>query len=56
MALSRDDLNVYEKISATNQLMLGPEWLDDPALRSTVVARWDELGAMMGCHRTAPNA
>ncbi|MEO5837327.1 MAG: hypothetical protein ABIQ73_29650 [Acidimicrobiales bacterium] len=48
VALSRDDLAVYEKISRTNQLLSGPEWLDEPDLRSEVAARWDELGAMMG--------
>lgn len=54
VALSRDDLGVYEKISATNQLVLGPEWLDDPELRARVQARWDELGAVMGCTRARP--
>ncbi len=48
VALSRDDLGVYEKLSGTNQLIHGPEWLDDPDLRATVRARWDELGALMG--------
>jgi 2-polyprenyl-6-methoxyphenol hydroxylase-like FAD-dependent oxidoreductase len=48
VALSRDDLGVYEKISRTNQLLCGPEWLDEPELRIKVAERWDELGAMMG--------
>ncbi|MEO8692463.1 MAG: FAD-dependent oxidoreductase [Acidimicrobiales bacterium] len=48
VALSRDDLGVYEKISRTNQLLCGPEWLDEPALRNKVAERWDELGRMMG--------
>jgi 2-polyprenyl-6-methoxyphenol hydroxylase-like FAD-dependent oxidoreductase len=48
VALSRDDLAVYEKISRTNQLLCGPEWLDEPELRSKVAERWDELGATMG--------
>ena len=48
VALSRDDLGVYEKISMTNQLLCGPDWLDDPALRATIAQRWDELGALMG--------
>lgn len=51
VALSRDDLEVYDKISATNQLVLGPEWLDEPALVARVHERWDELGARMGCER-----
>lgn len=48
VALSRDDPAVYEKISRTNQLLCGPEWLDEPELRSKVAERWDELGAIMG--------
>jgi len=48
VALSRDDLAVYEMLSRTNQLLCGPEWLDEPALRSRVSERWDELGALMG--------
>ena len=48
VALSRDDPAVYEKISRTNQLLCGPEWLDEPELRSTVAERWDELGTIMG--------
>lgn len=51
VALSRDDLEIYEKISATNQLVLGPEWLDEPSLVARVHERWDELGAQMGCAR-----
>jgi hypothetical protein len=48
VALSRDDLDVYEKISQTNQLLRGPEWLDESELRAKVQSRWDELGAIMG--------
>ena len=48
VALSRDDPAVYEKISRTNQLLCGPEWLDEPELRRKVAERWDELGAIMG--------
>lgn len=54
LALSRDDLGIYEKISATNQLVLGPEWLTEPELVATVHARWDELGAVMGCPHPRP--
>jgi hypothetical protein len=52
VALGRDDPSIYEKIGATNQLVIGPEWLDEPELRSRVLADWGRLGAMMGC--TAP--
>ena len=48
VALGRDDLSIYERISATNQLVLGPSWLDDSELVARVLADWDELGARMG--------
>ena len=32
VALGRDDLATYERIAATNQLVITPEWLDDPGL------------------------
>jgi hypothetical protein len=48
VALGRDDVAVYEKLSMTNQLLRGPEWLDEPELRAMVHGRWDELGALMG--------
>jgi 2-polyprenyl-6-methoxyphenol hydroxylase-like FAD-dependent oxidoreductase len=54
VALGRDDLRVYERISATSQLVLGPEWLDEPDLRARVIENWDELGAIMGRHDPTP--
>jgi len=45
VALGRDDTAVYERISATNQLVLTEDWLDDPDLRARVLDRWTELGA-----------
>jgi hypothetical protein len=55
VALGRDDLAVYERIAATNQLVITPEWLDDPALVARVHERWDDLGALVG-DRTPPPA
>jgi hypothetical protein len=54
VALGRDDLAIYERIGATNQLVITPEWLDDPALVATVHERWDELGALVGDHTPPP--
>lgn len=54
VALGRDDVNVYERISATNQLVLTEDWLDEPDLRARVIERWSELGALMGLDDPAP--
>jgi 2-polyprenyl-6-methoxyphenol hydroxylase-like FAD-dependent oxidoreductase len=54
VALGRDDPSIYEKIGATNQLVIGPEWLDDPELRRQVLADWDHLGSLMGCTEPVP--
>jgi 2-polyprenyl-6-methoxyphenol hydroxylase-like FAD-dependent oxidoreductase len=54
VALGRDDTAVYERISATNQLVLTEDWLDDPDLRARVLDRWTELGALMGLDDPAP--
>jgi hypothetical protein len=54
VALGRDDVNVYERISATNQLVLTEDWLDEPELRARVIERWTELGALMGLDGPAP--
>ena len=54
VALGRDHIDVYERISATNQLVLTENWLDDPELRARVIAQWDELGALMGLDDRAP--
>ncbi len=54
VALGRDDPAIYEKIGATNQLVIGPEWLDEPELRARVLADWERLGALMGCTAPAP--
>jgi 2-polyprenyl-6-methoxyphenol hydroxylase-like FAD-dependent oxidoreductase len=48
VALGRDDPVIYERIGATNQLVIGPEWLDDPSLQARVASAWDELGALVG--------
>jgi 2-polyprenyl-6-methoxyphenol hydroxylase-like FAD-dependent oxidoreductase len=56
VALGRDDLPTYERIAATNQLVITPEWLDDPALVATVHARWDELGALVGDRAVSPGS
>jgi 2-polyprenyl-6-methoxyphenol hydroxylase-like FAD-dependent oxidoreductase len=56
VALGRDDLPTYERIAATNQLVITPEWLDDPALVATVHARWDELGALVGDRTVSPGS
>ena len=32
VALGRDDPSTYERIAATNQLVITPDWLDDPEL------------------------
>jgi 2-polyprenyl-6-methoxyphenol hydroxylase-like FAD-dependent oxidoreductase len=52
VALGRDDIGVYERISATNQLLLTEDWADEPDVRTRVLEHWDELGARMG--RTDP--
>jgi 2-polyprenyl-6-methoxyphenol hydroxylase-like FAD-dependent oxidoreductase len=54
VALGRDDPSVYERIGATNQLVIGPEWLDEPELRARVLAEWDRLGALVGCRAPIP--
>jgi 2-polyprenyl-6-methoxyphenol hydroxylase-like FAD-dependent oxidoreductase len=54
VALGRDDPSVYERIGATNQLVIGPEWLDEQELRERVLAGWDRLGALMGCDAPLP--
>jgi 2-polyprenyl-6-methoxyphenol hydroxylase-like FAD-dependent oxidoreductase len=54
VALGRDDVAVYERISATNQLVLTEDWMDDPELSATVLDRWDELGALMGLDDPRP--
>ena len=48
VALSRDDLSVYEKLSLTNQLLCSPEWMHEPELRRRIDELWDDLGAIMG--------
>jgi 2-polyprenyl-6-methoxyphenol hydroxylase-like FAD-dependent oxidoreductase len=54
VALGRDDPSIYERIAATNQLVITPEWLDDPELRARVHGHWDELGALVGDRTPAP--
>jgi 2-polyprenyl-6-methoxyphenol hydroxylase-like FAD-dependent oxidoreductase len=54
VALGRDNVDVYERISATNQLVLTEDWLDEPDLRAKVIARWEELGALMGLDDPVP--
>ncbi len=54
VALGRDDMAIYEKIGATNQLVIGPEWLDEPELRARVLNEWDSLGALMGSKVPSP--
>jgi 2-polyprenyl-6-methoxyphenol hydroxylase-like FAD-dependent oxidoreductase len=54
VALGRDDVSVYERISAMSQLVIGPAWLDDPELRARVLADWDALGALVGRHDPIP--
>jgi 2-polyprenyl-6-methoxyphenol hydroxylase-like FAD-dependent oxidoreductase len=54
VALGRDDLPTYERIAATNQLVITPDWLDDPALVARVHERWDELGALVGLSGPGP--
>jgi 2-polyprenyl-6-methoxyphenol hydroxylase-like FAD-dependent oxidoreductase len=54
VALGRDDPVIYEKIGATNQLVIGPEWLEEPELRDRVLADWERLGALMGCTEPFP--
>ena len=56
VALGRDDVGVYERISATNQLVLTEDWMDEPDLRSTVIDRWAELGALMGLADPPPSS
>jgi 2-polyprenyl-6-methoxyphenol hydroxylase-like FAD-dependent oxidoreductase len=48
VALGRDDPVIYEKLGATNQLVIGPDWLDEPELRARVLGAWDDLGALVG--------
>jgi 2-polyprenyl-6-methoxyphenol hydroxylase-like FAD-dependent oxidoreductase len=54
VALGRDDSTVYERISATNQLVLTEDWMDEPELRGRVIDRWSELGALMGLDDPPP--
>jgi hypothetical protein len=56
VALGRDDPKIYEKVGATNQLVIGPDWLDDPELRSRILSEWDKLGALVGSGAPAPVA
>jgi hypothetical protein len=54
VALGRDDMAIYEKIGATNQLVIGPDWLDEPGLRARVLNDWDALGALVGSKAPSP--
>jgi 2-polyprenyl-6-methoxyphenol hydroxylase-like FAD-dependent oxidoreductase len=54
VALGRDDPAIYEKIGATNQLVIGPDWLNEPELRARVLSEWDELGAVVGSRASVP--
>jgi hypothetical protein len=54
VALGRDDVSVYERISATNALVLTEDWMDEPDMRARVLEQWDELGALMGLDDPAP--
>jgi hypothetical protein len=56
VALGRDDTSVYERISATNQLVLTEDWMDEPELRAQVIDRWSDLGALMGLDDPPPAA
>jgi 2-polyprenyl-6-methoxyphenol hydroxylase-like FAD-dependent oxidoreductase len=56
VAMGRDDVAVYERISATNQLVLTEEWMDEPELRASVIEHWAELGARMGLDDLPPSA
>jgi hypothetical protein len=56
VALGCDDPKIYEKVGATNQLVIGPDWLDDPELRSRILSEWDKLGALVGSGAPAPVA
>jgi hypothetical protein len=55
IALGRDDTSVYDRISATNQLVLTEDWMNEPDLRARVIDRWDELGALMGLDDPLPD-
>jgi len=55
VALGRDDPAIYERIAATNQLVISAEWIEDPALRARVIADWERLGAMMGSAAPRPS-
>jgi 2-polyprenyl-6-methoxyphenol hydroxylase-like FAD-dependent oxidoreductase len=54
VALGRDDVSVYERISATNALVLTEDWMDEPDIRARVLGQWEELGALMGLDDPAP--
>lgn len=46
LALAVEDQEIALKFIETRQLVRGPEWMGDPALRDRITADWDRLGSM----------
>ena len=54
--MSREDDALYGRVRTTQQLLENEDWFDDAELRAAVLARWVELGAVVGLHDPVPTA